>query len=69
MSAVGDLLSNYQHVIDELNIVGGDKGIFDVAVNGEIIYSKHETGRHANPGEILELFTNLVGPGVSRYGT
>ena len=67
MSATDDLLSNYQHVIDDFTLVTGAKGVFDVAVNGELMYSKHDTGRHADPGEILELFTELVGPDVPRY--
>ncbi len=69
MRTVNDLLTNYQHVIDDLQIVTGSKGVFDVVVNGQTIYSKAETGRHANPGEVLELFTALVGPDVARYGT
>lgn len=67
MSAVADLLGNYQHVIDELRIVTGSKGVFDVRVDGELIYSKAATGRHAEPGEVLALFTDLVGP-IRRYG-
>lgn len=69
MSVVNDLLSNYQHVIDELRLVMGGSGIFDVAVDGELLYSKGQTGRHATDGEVLELFTDLVGPSVARYGT
>ncbi|MDG1409387.1 MAG: Rdx family protein [Acidimicrobiales bacterium] len=67
MSAVTDLLSNYQHVIDDLRLIMGSKGVFDVTVDGEMLYSKHETGRHAEDGEVLALFTNLVGP-IARYG-
>ena len=69
MSAANDLLSNYQHVIKDLSLLTGDKGIFDVEVKGTKIYSKHETGRHAEPGEVLEIFTELVGPEISIYGT
>ena len=39
-----------------------------MAVNGEIIYSKHATGRHAEPGEVLAALTEMVGPGVATYG-
>ena len=67
MSATADLLSNYQHVIGSLTLVTGVKGVFDVTVDGELIYSKGDTGRHAEPGEILELFTELVGD-IKRYG-
>lgn len=67
MSAANDLLSNYQHVINSLRLVTGGSGVYDVTVNGEPIYSKKQTGRHAKPGEVLELFTELVGD-LRRYG-
>ena len=67
MSAVKDLLSNYQHVIDDLRLITGSKGVFDVTVDGEMLYSKYETGRHAEDGEVLALFTDLVGS-IARYG-
>lgn len=69
MSAVDDLLSNYQHVIESLTLVTGSSGVYDVVVDGETLYSKGETGRHAEPGEILSLFTERYGDGVPRYGT
>ncbi|MDH3302946.1 MAG: Rdx family protein [Acidimicrobiia bacterium] len=67
MSAISDLLTNYQHVIDDLTVITGDKGVFDVAVDGRLLYSKAETGRHAEPGEILKLFSEFVGPDVDVY--
>ena len=69
MSATQDLLTNYQHVIEDLRLVTGTKGVFDVTVDGRVLYSKAETGRHAKDGEILELFTELVGPDVKRFGS
>ena len=67
MSAISDLLSHYQHIISDVRIVMGSKGVFDVVVDGTMLYSKHETGRHAEPGEVLELFTQHVGSDVPRY--
>lgn len=69
MSVVDDLLGSYQHVIAEIKLVMGSKGIFDVTVDGQLLYSKYETGRHATDGEILQLFSEHVGPDVRRYGT
>lgn len=69
MSAASDLLSNYQHVIADLKLVTGGSGVFDVVVDGTTLYSKHETGRHANDGEVLQVFTDFVGPDIRRYGT
>lgn len=68
MSAVSDLLSDYQHVIEEIRIVTGDDSAFEVVVDGNLVYSKHATGRHAEPGEVLNLFTDLMGSDVPRYG-
>lgn len=68
MSAASDLLTNYQHVIESLSFTMGEKGVFDVTVDGDLLYSKHGTGRHAEPGEVLELFTEKYGNGVRRYG-
>ncbi len=33
-------------------LVGGHSGIFDVIVDGELVFSKHEAGRFPNPGEV-----------------
>jgi selenoprotein W-related protein len=49
--------------------VTGAKGVFDVVVDGDVLYSKHDEGRHAEPGEVLERFRTLVGPDVREYGT
>ena len=68
MSAASDILYNYQHIVDTLTMTTGEKGVFDVTVDGDLIYSKHETGRHANPGEVLEIFTAKYGEGVRRFG-
>ena len=69
MSAVRDLLGAYQNVIRETRLIHGSKGVFDVVVDGRLLYSKAKTGRHAKPGEVLQLFSELVGPGVRRCGT
>ena len=67
MSAARDLVHDYQHVIAELTLVMGAKGVFDVVVDGETLYSKHATGRHAEPGEVLRLFRERYAEGVTPY--
>ena len=37
-------------------------------VDGELLYSKAQTGRHAEPGEVLQLFKEKYGKGVPLYG-
>ena len=67
MSAVSDLLTDYQHVIDDIRLVTGDNGAFEVVVDGELVYSKHATGRHAEPGEVLGIFRDILGYDVPVY--
>jgi selenoprotein W-related protein len=64
---VAELLHDYQHLIAELRVVTGSKGVFDVVVDGQILFSKHKAGRHAEPGEVLKLFRQLVGSDVAIY--
>ena len=68
MGAASDLLTNYQHVIADLRLATGDNGGFNVTVDEDLIYSKAQTGRHAEPGEVLDLFADLMGSDVPRYG-
>jgi selenoprotein W-related protein len=62
-----DLLHDYQHVIDELTMITGSGGVFDVEVDGELLFSKKSVGRHANEGEVLALFRERVAPDVAVY--
>ncbi len=36
----------------ESRLVPGKDGIFDVLADNELVYSKYETGRFPNPGEV-----------------
>ena len=39
----------------EAELIRGDGGIFDVAIDGTVRFSKHEAGRYPEPDEILSL--------------
>jgi predicted Rdx family selenoprotein len=40
--------------------IAGEGGIFDVTVDGTLVYSKHETGRHIRDNqEIIDLVTEM----------
>lgn len=67
MGAARDLLHNYQHVIEQLVLITGSKGVFEVDVDGRALYGKAKKGRHAKPGEVLDLFSREVAPGVAVY--
>ena len=54
-------------MIADLTLVMGSRGVFDVVVDGRTRYSKHETGRHADPGEVLALFREQFATDVAPY--
>jgi len=39
----------------EIKLIPGSGGIFEVTVDGGMIFSKKRVGRHAQPGEVVEL--------------
>lgn len=43
-----------------MRLVQGAGGIFEVAVDGDLVFSKKRLGRHATPGELVELIQPLV---------
>jgi len=61
VSLMDELLKQYEHVVETITLVPSDGGKFEVSVNGELIYSKLETHRHAGPGEVLGLVRKIVG--------
>lgn len=61
MSLAGELLKEYEHVIESVTLVPSDGGRFEVIVNGELLYSKLNAHRHAEPGEVLGLVRKMVG--------
>jgi len=39
--------------------VKGSGGVFDVAVDGRLVFSKHEVGRFPDPGEVVAAIRAL----------
>ena len=60
MGLAGELLKQFEHMIESLTLVPSDGGRFEVTVNGKLLYSKIETKRHAQPGEVIGLVNKLV---------
>jgi selenoprotein W-related protein len=61
VSLAEELLKQYEHVIETMTLVPSDGGKFEVTVNGQLLYSKLSTHRHAEPGEVLRLVKKMVG--------
>lgn len=61
-----ELLSGWAPIIEVLELVPADKGRFEVTLDGELIFSKAALGRHAEPGEVVALARERMGPEIDR---
>jgi selT/selW/selH-like putative selenoprotein len=44
-----------------IRLIQASGGLFEVAVDGQLVYSKKATGRHAAPGEVRQAVERLRG--------
>lgn len=50
-----ELLKELEPNIETFTLIPSDGGRFELIVNGDLIYSKLQTKRHVQPGEVLGL--------------
>ena len=47
------MLEEHEHDITELTLVPSRGGVFEVVVDDDLVYSKKQTGRHADLDQLL----------------
>ena len=50
---MAELKKAFPHV--ETKLIASSGGVFDVVVDGKLVFSKKAQGRHARPGEVVGL--------------
>lgn len=58
-----ELLTTFENEINELVLVPGKGGIFDITVNGDLIFSRKEMGRFPESKELKQLIRDKIAPG------
>jgi selenoprotein W-related protein len=56
-----ELMKKFEPEIRSLTLVPSDGGRFEVSINGKLVYSKLQTGRHAEAGEVAGLVQKIIG--------
>ena len=56
-----ELLKAFEASIASLELIPSSGGVFEVEVDGKLLFSKKATGRHAEPGEVLRIMRDLKG--------
>ena len=60
MGLANDLLKEFEYKLEGLTLVPSDGGKFEVTVGGNLVYSKLQTMRHAEPGEVVGLVRKVI---------
>jgi selenoprotein W-related protein len=60
VSLASDLVREFEPEIESLELLPSDGGRFEVRVNGNLVFSKKQLGRHAEPGEVVEIVRKMV---------
>jgi selenoprotein W-related protein len=58
-----ELLTTFEHELGEVALVPGTGGIFDVRVEGELLFSRHQAGRFPEAKEVKHLVRDRIAPG------
>ncbi len=57
------ILEEWEEQVDSVEIVPGANGIFDVHLNGELVFTKSMLGRYPQPDEVVPLIRERLSAG------
>ena len=64
MSLANEILGRWAPIMRAVELVSGSSGRFEIALDGELVFSKKATGRFPKPGEVAGLFEKKLGPAL-----
>jgi selenoprotein W-related protein len=56
----GALKKEHGDIISDIELIESAGGAYEIKVNGELIYSKLETGQHIDPPDVIKLFKKYI---------
>jgi selenoprotein W-related protein len=60
VSLANELLKEFEYDLQGLTLIPSDGGKFEVSVNDRLVFSKLQTHRHAEPGEVVGLVRKII---------
>lgn len=57
---MADILKQYEHQIESFTLIPSEGGKFEITVNDRLIYSKLQTHRHPEQGEVNNLVNSFL---------
>jgi len=59
-----ELLSRWAPIVRALELQSASGGLFEIYLDGELVFSKQATRRFPKPGEVASLFEKKLGPAL-----
>jgi selenoprotein W-related protein len=56
---MAELIKEFEPEIESFTLIPSDGGRFEVTVNDKLVYSKLETHRHVEPGEVVGIIRKM----------
>jgi predicted Rdx family selenoprotein len=57
---VARILEEWEAVVGAVEVIPGEDGIFDVHLNGELVFTKSMLGRYPQPDEVVPLLSERL---------
>ena len=51
----------FEDRIQKVTLIPSEGGVFEVSVDGDLVFSKYRLGRHAEPGELIQKVGEKLG--------
>lgn len=64
MSLAGEVLSRWAPIMRAVELQSGSGGVFEVSLDGELVFSKKAARRFPKPDEVAGLFEKKLGPAL-----
>lgn len=60
----GRLIAGWAPILTSVDLVSGTGGVFDVLIDGELVFDKKMIGRYPDPEDVLPLVRDAIGAEV-----
>ena len=61
-----ELLQGWAPIIETVELIPSSSGRFEVTVDDDLVFSKAQLGRHAEPDEVAAIVRERWGPEIER---
>jgi selenoprotein W-related protein len=58
-----ELLMTFAEDLDEVALIPGEGGVFEIRLDGEMLFSRHKEGRFPESRELKQQVRDMIAPG------